>query len=133
MKFLKSHRNSIRIVSPVRDQFQFDEHHSLKNEEEAAQWQQDEFYCYIAGVKKRLRPSTAIQQPNWAKKKGNLLGRDVDLFELRLCLNGFDPLLLNIAVGCLPKVVVFNQTGGNLPRQEIIANVLEVFAILFYS
>ena len=72
MKFLKSHRNSIRIVSPVRDQFQFDEHHSLKNEEEAAQWQQDEFYCYIAGVKKKVKTLYCNTTAQLGKKKRKL-------------------------------------------------------------
>lgn len=62
--------------------------------------------------------------------KRNVLVRYVNLFELGFGLDGLDPLLLDVAVGCLPHVVVLDYILERLPGQEIVANVVEVFAVL---
>lgn len=54
----------------------------------------------------------------------------VDLFELGFGLDSLDSLLLDVAVGRLPHVVVLDYIFERLPGQEIVANVVEVFAVL---
>ena len=44
----------------------------------------------------------------------------VYLLQLALSLGGFQALLLNITVGCLPHVVVFYNTLQCFPGQEVL-------------
>ena len=54
-----------------------------------------------------------------------------DLFEFGFGLDGLDALLLDVAVGGLPQVVVLDEGRRRLPRQKVLADVVKVLAVLF--
>jgi len=55
---------------------------------------------------------------------------DVDLLELGLLLGQLDALLLHVAVGGLPRVVVLDEALGGLPRKELRPDLAKVLAQL---